>query len=92
MIKGGLFDEVALLYGRGFTRELKPMQSLGYRHAGMVFAEEVDKHEAIRLMKRDTRHFAKRQLTWFRSEPDTVWFDLEDRPRIRFAVANFLGR
>jgi len=91
MIKGGLFEEVGRLYDRGCTRELKPMQSLGYRHAGMVLSGEVDKHEAIRLMKRDTRQFAKRQLTWFRSEPDTVWFDLEDRPQIRFAVANFLG-
>ncbi len=91
MVKGGLFEEVGRLYDRGFTWELKPMQSLGYRHVGMVLTGEVDKHEAIRLMKRDTRHFAKRQLTWFRSEPDTVWFDPESRPRIRFAVANFLG-
>ncbi len=92
MIKGGLLDEVRGLYDRGFTRELKSMQSLGYRHAGMVLAGEVDKNEAIRLMKRDTRHFAKRQRTWFRSEPDTVWFDLANRSQIRFAVANFLGR
>ncbi|MDQ7785698.1 MAG: tRNA (adenosine(37)-N6)-dimethylallyltransferase MiaA [Desulfomonilaceae bacterium] len=92
MIKGGLFEEVGRLYDLGFTRELKPLQSLGYRHAGMVIAGEVDEHEAIRLMKRDTRHFAKRQMTWFRSEPDAAWFDPKDRPRIRFAVANFLGR
>lgn len=91
MIKGGLCEEVGRLYDRGFTRELKSMQSLGYRHAGMVLAGEVDRHEAIRLMKRDTRQFAKRQLTWFRSEPDAVWFGLEDRPLIRLAVTNFLG-
>ncbi|MFH1112854.1 MAG: tRNA (adenosine(37)-N6)-dimethylallyltransferase MiaA [Pseudomonadota bacterium] len=91
MVKDGLFEEVERLYQRGFTWDLKPMQSLGYRHAGMALAGEMDKHEAIRLMKRDTRHFAKRQLTWFRSEPDTLWFDPEGRARIRFAVANFLG-
>lgn len=92
MIKGGLFEEVSRLHELGFGRDLKPLQSLGYRHAGMVLSGETEKDEAVRLMKRDTRRFAKRQLTWFRSEPEVLWFDPQERARIGFVVANFLGR
>lgn len=92
MIKGGLFEEVSRLYALGFNKDLRSLQSLGYRHAGMVLAGETDEHEAIRLMKRDTRRFAKRQVTWFRSEPDVLWFAPEDNTKIRLVVANFLGR
>jgi tRNA dimethylallyltransferase len=92
MIKGGLFEEMSRLYGLGFARNLKSLQSLGYRHAGMVLAGEKDEREAIRLMKRDTRRFAKRQVTWFRSEPDVLWIDPEDNTEMGLVVANFLGR
>lgn len=91
MIKGGLCREVRGLYDRGYTRELKSLQSLGYRHAGLFLAGEMDRDEAIRLMKRDTRRYAKRQLTWFRSEPGVLWFDPELEQGIELAVANFLG-
>jgi len=91
MIEGGLLEEVSQLYGRGYSRELKSMQSLGYRHAGLVLAREKDLCEAIRLMKRDTRHYAKRQLTWFRSEPEVLWCDPDDIEGIRLKVSNFLG-
>jgi len=91
MIKGGLCDEVSQLYARGYTRHLKPLQSLGYRHAGQVLAGEMDPEEAIRLMKRDTRRYAKRQLTWFRSEPGVLWFDPEEIEGIGFVIAHFLG-
>lgn len=92
MIKGGLFDEVRNLYERGYSRELKSLQSLGYRHAGLVLAGEKDRDEAIRLMKRDTRRYAKRQFTWFRSEPDVKWFDPAEAGNIELAVAHFLDR
>lgn len=92
MIKGGLLEEVRGLYERGFHRRLKSMQSLGYRHAGMILAGETDEQEAIRLMKRDTRRYAKRQMTWFRSEPGTLWRDPDNEPQIRFEVSHFLGR
>ncbi len=92
MIKRGLIEEVSQLLHRGYARELKSMQSLGYRHAATVVAGETDRDEAIRLMKRDTRRYAKRQLTWFRSEPDVLWFDPRDSDRIEAVVGNFLGR
>ncbi len=91
MIKGGLIEEVCQLYARGYHRELKSMQSLGYRHAGMVLAGETSLREATRLMKRDTRHYAKRQVTWFRSEPGVLWCDPDDIKRIGLKVSNFLG-
>jgi tRNA dimethylallyltransferase len=91
MIRGGLLEEVFRLYGRGYSRELKSMQSLGYRHAGMVLAGQMDLVGATRLMKRDTRHYAKRQLTWFRSEPGVLWCDPDDIKGIGLKVSNFLG-
>lgn len=91
MIKGGLLRETTELYERGYPRSLKPLQSLGYRHAGMVLAGEIDQHEAARLMKRDTRHYAKRQLTWFRSEPEVLWVDPEQTEGIGSVVEDFLG-
>lgn len=92
MIKGGLLEEVHTLLERGYSRELKPMQSLGYRHAAMILAGEMDADDAVELMKKDTRHYAKRQLTWFRSEPEVVWCDPDREERINLLVANFLGR
>jgi tRNA dimethylallyltransferase len=92
MIKRGLIEEVSQLLQRGYARELKSMQSLGYRHAAMVVAGETDLDEAIRLMKRDTRRYAKRQLSWFRSEPDALWFEPQHGNKIETVVGNFLGR
>lgn len=92
MIKEGLIEEVSNLYSRGYSRDLKPLQSLGYRHAGMILSGEMDRNEAIRLMKRDTRHYAKRQLTWFRSEPEACWCDPRYPEGIELMVHHFLGR
>lgn len=91
MIKGGLLEEVAGLHERGFGRELKSMQSLGYRHASRVLAGETSLDDAAELMKRDTRRFAKRQFTWFRSEPEVLWIGPERINGIGSIVDNFLG-
>jgi tRNA dimethylallyltransferase len=92
MIEGGLLEEVAALYERGYGRELNSMQSLGYRHAGMILAGEMDAQEAVALMKRDTRRYAKRQFTWFRSEPEVLWIGPDQLTEIGAMVDNFLGR
>jgi tRNA dimethylallyltransferase len=91
MIKGGLFEEVVRLSERGYSRDLKSMQSLGYRHAYTVVAGEMDREDAVRLIKRDTRRYAKRQLTWFRAEPEVLWCDPDDVDRIGLNVDDFLG-
>ncbi len=92
MIKGGLLEEVTQLYDMGYMPRLKSLQSIGYRHAGLVLAGEMSLDEAVRLMKRDTRRYAKRQFTWFRSEPDIVWCDPQDTETIVHAIHDFLGK
>jgi len=91
MVRVGLLEEVGQLHERGYGPELKSMQSLGYRHMGMVLAGKMDLDGAIRLMKRDTRRYAKRQLTWFRSEPEGLWSDPQDLSGIQLMVSDFLG-
>jgi tRNA dimethylallyltransferase len=91
MIKSGLIEEVTRLQKLGYSADLKSMSSLGYRHIGMALTGAMDVGEATRLMKRDTRRYAKRQLTWFRSEPDIVWCDPDEIERIRLMVNDFLG-
>lgn len=69
----GLVEETAGLLARGYHRELASMKGLGYRQVSAFLAGECDYDEAVRRLKRDTRHFAKRQLTWFRREPGLIW-------------------
>ncbi|MBM7555851.1 tRNA (adenosine(37)-N6)-dimethylallyltransferase MiaA [Halanaerobacter jeridensis] len=76
MIEQGLIEEVRSLYQQGYDLELTSMQALGYKQLIKHFEGEYDLEEAIRLIKRDTRHFAKRQLTWFKRDDDIKWFDV----------------
>ncbi|MFO0775856.1 MAG: tRNA (adenosine(37)-N6)-dimethylallyltransferase MiaA [Nitrospiraceae bacterium] len=73
MMARGLVDEVRTLLTAGYSRELGSMKGLGYKQIAGYLAGEYDEAEAVRLLKRDTRHYAKRQLTWFRKEPDVRW-------------------
>jgi tRNA dimethylallyltransferase len=63
---------------QGYSRNLGSMKGLGYRQFSGYLAEEYSYEEAVRLLKRDTRHFAKRQMTWFRKEPAIQWITLEE--------------
>jgi tRNA dimethylallyltransferase len=74
----GLIDETRRLLAAGYSRHLGSMKGLGYRQICGYLTGEYDEQEAIRRLKRDTRHFAKRQLTWFRKEPDVQWLSIED--------------
>jgi len=90
MIRAGLLDEVEKLVQMGYGLDLKPMQSIGYRHAGLFLRGRTSLDNAVDLMKRDTRRLAKRQLTWFRSDPEIRWFDPEiQRSNIEDAVREF---
>ncbi|MCF8125997.1 MAG: tRNA (adenosine(37)-N6)-dimethylallyltransferase MiaA [Desulfotignum sp.] len=73
MMAKGLFAEVQGLLQKGYSLDLKSMQSIGYRHMGWVIKGETDLDTAVRLLKRDTRRYAKRQFTWFKKEPGIVW-------------------
>jgi len=76
MIAAGLEAEVKTLMDRGYRPDLPSMQGLGYKQFLEHFQGTVTRDEAIALLKRDTRRYAKRQFTWFRREPETVWVDI----------------
>ena len=73
MMDKGLVAEVQKLKDMGYHRGMVSMQGLGYKEILAYLDGEMSLEEAVRILKRDTRHFAKRQLTWFRREPETVW-------------------
>lgn len=75
MIEQGLVDEVKALKARGLKRGQVSMQGLGYKEILAYLDGEISLEEAIYIIKRDTRHFAKRQLTWFRREKEVIWID-----------------
>ena len=77
MMERGLVDEVAGLRAMGIQRDSTSMQGIGYKQVYGYLDGEYDLEEAVRLIKRDTRHFAKRQLTWFKREKDVIWTDLD---------------
>lgn len=78
MIANGLVDEVAGLKAMGLKKTDVSMQGLGYKEILSYLDDEIDLDRAIYLIKRDTRHFAKRQLTWFRREKDVIMVDKQD--------------
>ena len=86
MMEAGLLEEVRSLRDRGVKRTCTSMQGLGYKELYACLEGECSLDEAVRIIKRDTRHFAKRQLTWFRRERDVIWLDkgrfLQDEGRI----------
>lgn len=75
MLEEGLADEVVRLKSEGCHRGMVSMQGLGYKEILAWLDKELSYDEAVYLLKRDTRHFAKRQLTWFRRERDVIWLD-----------------
>ena len=80
------------LLERGYERSLKPMQSLGYRHLAAYLAGEVDLEGAVRLIKRDTRRYAKRQMTWFAADPEIIWLAPDGIDAAAERIGCFLGR
>lgn len=74
MLAQGLMEEVQGLRAMGYGFELKAMQSVGYRHMGGYLRGEWSLDEALALMQRDTRHLAKRQMTWFRRDAEIQWY------------------
>ena len=75
MLAEGLVDEVRGLLARGFSPELKSLRAIGYKEICRYLAGEIALDEAKRLIKRDTRHYLKRQLTWFFRDSATKWFE-----------------
>ena len=78
MIKDGLIDEVKKLIDYGCTPDMVSMQGLGYKEIIPYLNKECSLDEAVYILKRDTRHFAKRQLTWFRREREVIWVEKDE--------------
>ena len=91
MMEKGLLDEVTSLRDAGIPRDSTAMQGIGYKQLYGYLEGEYSLDEAVRLIKRDTRHFAKRQLTWFRREKDVRWVDIDSFPS-REAVWDYMQR
>ena len=75
MLQEGLVDEVRALLAQGYSKEMKAMRSIGYKEITAYLAGETTLNEAVDLIKRDTRRYAKRQMTWFSKENDIYWLE-----------------
>lgn len=90
MLAQGFLDEVRGLLASGYGRGLKPIQSLGYRQMAAHLAGELTLEEAVAQTKQETRHFARRQLIWFRADKRIQWLDATDQTpdALADAIAN----
>jgi tRNA dimethylallyltransferase len=91
MLEAGLEAEVRRLLAEGLGPERKSMQSIGYRHMAEYIAGDLTRDEMAATLKRDTRRYAKRQLTWFRADADTHWMEPADTESATHLVRTFLA-
>ncbi len=91
MVESGLAEETENLLSKGYTPDLKPMMAIGYRHMASYLRAEWSLEEAIHKIQRDTRRYAKRQLTWFRADPEYEWVSPEDFDSLLKKVKAFLA-
>jgi len=83
MIADGLLDEVKSILDRGYSYKLKPLQSLGYKQVIGFLQKKYNWENAVNLIKRDTWHYAKRQLTWFAADREINWFNSDSFEKIK---------
>jgi len=88
----GLIEETTQLLAQGYQRDSAAMKGLGYRHVAEHLAGEYDVAEMVRRFKRDTRHFSKRQMTWFRKEPGIQWLTIEESESARHSAGLVIGQ
>lgn len=78
MMKAGLYDEAFNIYNKGYSRELTSMQGIGYRELFDCFDGKCSLEEAVMNIKKNTRHYVKRQMTWFRRENNVIFINKSD--------------
>ena len=83
MVSDGLFDEVERLIKKGVSFKSNSMQAIGYREIIWYFKGLCTKDEAIRLVKRNSRRYAKRQFTWFGANKDVLWIDVSKEDEVK---------
>lgn len=77
MLESGLIEEVEELLDKGYNKEMQALKAIGYKEIIAAIQGEMSIDEAVELLKKNTRHFAKRQLTWFRRDPNIKWFEVD---------------
>lgn len=87
MLEQGLIDEVENLRSLGYEPELSPMQAIGYRHANQFLSGYWNKEEMVEYLVRDTRRYAKRQMTWFRRHKTLQWYERSETDRILKSIS-----
>ncbi len=91
MLQLGLVDEVEKLLLMGYPADLPSMQSIGYRHANNLLSGAWDREQMLEHLARDTRRYAKRQMTWFNANKKLHWFERTDEAKITEYVSSTLG-
>jgi tRNA dimethylallyltransferase len=90
MFAAGLVEETVALLAAGYTPQHKALQTIGYREATRLLAGECTRQEALADVQQATRRYAKRQLTWFRADPEIIWVDsLSDSGKINKLMEQF---
>ena len=90
MAEQGLLDEVKMLLDMGYAKELKAMQSIGYRHMINFLDNKWTWAQTLEMLARDTRHYAKRQFTWFNNDKEISWYDVLQQDTILKEIKRFL--
>jgi tRNA dimethylallyltransferase len=93
MIEKGFLQEVRELMKMGYSPELKPMQNLGYKQMVQFLLKKIGWTEAVQQIKKETRHYAKRQWVWFKADPEVYWRrEFTDREKIYHEVVSFVKK
>ena len=92
MMQAGLIEEVRRLKDMGYTKDMVSMQGLGYKEILDYLDGNTTLEEAVYILKRDTRHFAKRQLTWFRREHEVIWVEKEKFSHDNGKILDFMKK
>ncbi len=92
MIQEGLVDEVKSILERGYSKELNALNTVGYKEVISFIEKDIEYGKMIELIKRNTRRFAKRQLTWFRTDKRIFWYDIHDKNEFKIIASDISKR
>lgn len=92
MLEEGLVAELQRIWALGYSPDLPVLQTIGYAQIGRLLNRQYERAEALEHMTQETRRLAKRQMTWFRAEPEMRWFGPTQMAEIRLAIDQFFAR
>jgi len=90
MLQLGLVDEVRQLQSRGYDLSLNALQTVGYQEVFYYLNQQISYSEMVDLIKKHTRHYAKRQLTWFKADPRIAWYKGADLSKIELLIQSIV--